>query len=543
MILLFFRAFVVAIVCYLWQKQGLISNPAIFTSGGLFLNPNTAVMKALPALFLCLLAALPTAPAAANPEATAVPVAAGAFPDGVTYTDGPAAHSKIITQETSRAVIDWQSFNIGKDAAVTFNQLAGSRSVTINRVTGGIDPTAIQGKLSANGTIVILDPNGVIFGKDAVIDVGGIVASTGQLRNGSAFLNGDAHEMLLSDIDADPAKGIENRSTQFTVRDRGLAAFVAPSVRNSGIITARLGHVTLASGSAATLDFYGDRLINIEVTEGLAAALPHGTAQIDNSGKIIAPGGTVQMTARAASAAIGSVINSDGLVVATHAEETRDGKIILHEGKITLSDGKSADKVLSNSIRVGKKSRVQDAIDMAVNGTTVYVNKGEYKESLTIDKPLVLRAYDPNTAVAFFGTDMLPVISVTAPDVEINGIALMNGEHGIKAENADHLFVHNSSVMNSASHAVYLISTRPYNDIENDNILQPKSGKPVYFQPAFSGNTGLDDARIFYTPAFSGFGAAPLVIEQAGIDVTALAALAPAAGEDYCSDTADCAGN
>lgn len=543
MILRFFRAFGVAIVCYLWQKQGLISNPAIFTSGGLFLNPNTAVMKALPALFLCLLAALPTAPAAANPEATAVPVAAGAFPDGVTYTDGPAAHSKIITQETSRAVIDWQSFNIGKDAAVTFNQLAGSRSVTINHVTRGIDPTAIQGKLSANGTIVILDPNGVIFGKDAVIDVGGIVASTGRLRNGSAFLNGDTHEMLLSDIDADPAKGIENRSTQFTVRDRGLAAFVAPSVRNSGIITARLGHVTLASGRAATLDFHGDRMVQITITEDLAAALPGGAVQIDNSGSIIAQGGTVQMTARAASAVIDSAINADGLVVATHAEETRDGKIILHEGKITLSDGKSADKDLPNSIRVGKKSRVQDAIDMAVNGTTVYVNKGEYKESLTIDKPLVLRAYDPNTAVAFFGTDMLPVISVTAPDVEINGIALMNGEHGIKAENADHLFVHNSSVMNSASHAVYLISTRPYNDIENDNILQPKSGKPVYFQPAFSGNTGLDDARIFYTPAFSGFGAAPLVIEQAGIDVTALAALAPAAGEDYCSDTADCAGN
>mgnify|MGYP003939101479 CR=1 FL=1 len=542
MILLFFRAFVVAIVCYLWQKQGLISNPAIFTSGGLFLNPNTAVMKALPALFLCLLAALPTAPAAANPEATAVPVAEeGAFPDGVTYTDGPAAHSKIITQETSRAVIDWQSFNIGKDAAVTFNQLAGSRSVTINRVTGGIDPTAIQGKLSANGTIVILDPNGVIFDAGAVIDVGGIVAATGRIGNELEFLNDKP--LQLADIDADPSAKVVNRAAQFTVRDRGLAAFVAPSVQNSGIITARLGHVTLASGRAATLDFHGDRMVQITITEDLAAALPSGAVQIDNSGSIIAQGGTVQMTARAASAVIDSAINADGLVVATHAEETRDGKIILHEGKITLSDGKSADKVLSNSIRVGKKSRVQDAIDMAVNGTTVYVNKGEYKESLTIDKPLVLRAYDPNTAVAFFGTDMLPVISVTAPDVEINGIALMNGEHGIKAENADHLFVHNSSVMNSASHAVYLISTRPYNDIENDNILQPKSGKPVYFQPAFSGNTGLDDARIFYTPAFSGFGAAPLVIEQEGIDVTALAALAPAAGEDYCSDTADCAGN
>jgi len=499
-------------------------------------------MKDFLPCFLCVITALlwPAA-AAAEPGALETPQAL-VLPAGVTYTDGPAAGGKIITQETLRAVIDWQSFNIGKDAGVTFNQLDGTNSVTVNRVVGGTDPSQILGKLSANGTVVILDPNGVLFGKDAAIDVGGIVASTGQLRNGSAFLNGDTHEMLLSDIDADPAKGIENRSTQFTVRDRGLAAFVAPSVRNSGIITARFGHVTLASGSAATLDFYGDRLINIEVTEGLAAALPRGTAQIDNSGKIIAPGGTVQMTARAAAAAIDSVINSDGLVVATHAEENRDGTIILHEGKMVVSDGKTEDRTLTNSIRVGRNSRVQEAVDSAVNGTTVYINGGQYKESLAIAKSLVLRPYDGRSTAAFFGAGLTPVITITSPDVELNGIATIGGEHGIKAENADNLFIRNSSVQSSASHAVYLIGTRPYNDLENDtsNIFQPLDGKPVYYHALAP---APDNARIFSTPFFSGFGSAPLVIEQAGIDVAALAAIAPAAGRDHCAESADCGGN
>lgn len=482
--------------------------------------------------------------ATAAPDAFETPIEAS-LPDSVTYTNGTAPGSKIITQKVgvTRAVLDWQSFNIGEDAAVEFRQLAGTNSVTVNRVIGGgTDPSKILGKLTANGTVVILDPNGVLFGTQAVIDVGGIVASTGHLANQADFEGG--LPMLLADMDAVPGAAVINQSAQFTVRDHGLAAFVAPAVQNNGVITARLGHVTLASGKAATLDFHGDRLIQIAVTDGLSAALPQGQVPVDNSGEIIANGGTVQMTARAASAAVDTVINSDGLIAATHAAG--------YDGKIILSDGKAADRELQNSIRVGTNNRIQSAVDLAVDGTSVYINSGTYTESLKIGKTISLQPFTAGALVTLMGTrargDTTPADTlafINAPDVEINGLTFAYGLHAIQAENADGLFVHDNYFINSFSHAVDVSDTQPLNDLAKDtsNTFIGIGGSPVFFHTV-SGNVSPDNNRIFNTPDFGGFSPAPLVIEEAGIDVSALAAIAPAAGNASCANNdTGCGGN
>lgn len=475
------------------------------------------------------------------PLPTETPVIS-ALPDGVEYTDGAAAHTKIITQTDNnslRSVIDWQSFNIGKDAEVIFKS-ANKSHVTVNRVVGGgTDPSRIYGRLTADGIVVILDPNGVFFSNTAVIDVGGIVAATGQLANKTDFENGA--DMLLADMDAVSGAMVQNNATQFTIRDAGLAAFVAPAVQNNGIITARLGHVSLASGKAATLDFCGDGMLKIAVTEGLAAALPHGRAHIDNKGKIIAPGGTVQMTARAAAAAIDTVINSDGLVVATHAEG-RDGKII-------LSNGKTPKRTLTNAVRVGKSSTIQNGLDAATENTTVYVNGGFYSESLQITKPLTLTTFD-SAGVAVFGRSGAAaesVVTVTAPNVTIDGLSLQEGFHGLFADHADGLDIRHITFKNSFSHGVYLRNTLPDSDIEHSgfNVFSGIGGKNVFVEGAAT-NDGPDNRRVFNTPAFGGFAAAPLVIEQAGIDIAALAALSPAAGDNQhsqCAEASSCAGN
>ena len=79
------------------------------------------------------------------------------------------------------------------------------------------------------------------------------------------------------------------------VADAGLAAFVAPSVENNGVINAKLGKVALASGgTSATVDLYGDDLVEIALDQQTTKAL------IKNTGTINAEGGTVLMTASAA---------------------------------------------------------------------------------------------------------------------------------------------------------------------------------------------------------------------------------------------------
>ena len=111
-------------------------------------------------------------------------------------------------------------------------------------------------------------------------------------------------------------RAVVNQGT-ITVKQAGLAALVAPQVANSGAITARLGHVVLAGAKTATLDLYGDGLLSLDVTNQVTQA-PVGrdgkpvTALVTNSGVILADGGTVQLTARAADGLVQNLVQAGG---------------------------------------------------------------------------------------------------------------------------------------------------------------------------------------------------------------------------------------
>ena len=80
-----------------------------------------------------------------------------------------------VEQGTAGAAINWEKFSIGKKHYVRFRQ-PGKNSIALNRVTGG-NPSEILGKLSANGQVFLVNPNGIYFGESARVDVSGIVAS------------------------------------------------------------------------------------------------------------------------------------------------------------------------------------------------------------------------------------------------------------------------------------------------------------------------------------------------------------------------------
>lgn len=235
--------------------------------------------------------------------------------------DRPSDGLLNIHQNTDRVVIDWESFNIGGNATTEFFQ-PGSNSLAVNRVTGrNSDPTQILGKLKANGQVMVLDRNGVIFGKNAVIDVGGIVASTGNVDT-NAVMRGD-QVLELSDF----GDGEIINNGMMNISDAGLAAFVAPTVINNGIINAKLGKVALSTGGErATVDLYGDGLVEIALDSQKTNAL------VKNAGVINAEGGTVALSASAAKEAVDEVINMSG-VVKVSSVTVKGGKIILSGGK------------------------------------------------------------------------------------------------------------------------------------------------------------------------------------------------------------------
>ncbi|WP_166444133.1 filamentous hemagglutinin N-terminal domain-containing protein, partial [Pararobbsia silviterrae] len=102
-----------------------------------------------------------------------------------------------INQSSQRAVIDWNTFNVGQGNTVRFNQ-PNAQAQTLNRVTGA-EASQIQGSLLANGQVLIQNANGVLFGNGAVVNVGALLATTKSI-DANAFMAGDPLELKSTGV-------------------------------------------------------------------------------------------------------------------------------------------------------------------------------------------------------------------------------------------------------------------------------------------------------------------------------------------------------
>ncbi|MCM2308842.1 MAG: filamentous hemagglutinin N-terminal domain-containing protein [Sulfuritalea sp.] len=239
-----------------------------------------------------------------------------ALPVGGVVAEGGAgissgAGTTTINQTSQNVAINWQSFSIGVGEAVQFVQ-PNSSSIALNRVLGP-DPSSILGNLSANGKVFLLNPNGVLFGHGAQVNVGGLVASTLNMSDGD-FMAGRYH------FAGNSKATVLNQGT--INAPGGYVALLGAEVGNDGIILARLGTVALAAGSEMTLDVAGDGLLNVTVSQGAVDAL------VQNGGLIQADGGQVLLTAKAAGNLLQSAVNNTGVIQA-QTIENRNGTIRL----------------------------------------------------------------------------------------------------------------------------------------------------------------------------------------------------------------------
>src|SRR5271157_499490 len=263
------------------------------------------------------------------------PMLAYANPQGGTVSAGQATISSNgnqlnINQTTGSAVIDWRSFNIAKGELTKITEPSAS-SMQLDRVNDA-NPSQILGSLTANGHIVLVNPNGVFFGPGSTVDAAGIVATTANISNDKFMAGG----RLAFNQPGNPNAAIVNQGT-ITAADAGLVGFVAPTVANQGVITAKLGTVALASGDTFTLDMTGDHKIEVAVSGDLQQQI------VSNSGTIQADGGTIQLTAAAARNVVDSISNS-GIIQANSVRNV-NGRILLYaEGSNAVPGNVTAKK-------------------------------------------------------------------------------------------------------------------------------------------------------------------------------------------------------
>lgn len=285
-----------------------------------------------------------------------------------------------VNQDSKRLAIDWSGFDIANDERVTFRQ-PDKDSVALNRVVGDA-ASVIDGTLSGNGHVYVINPNGVLFGKNASVDVGSLVASTARISDSDMtnFANADGITMAIPE---DSSAKVINAGT---IRaEGGLVVLHAAEVENSGTITNPEGTTALAAARNLSLSADTAGKINFTVDGALAKA------KALNSGTLKADGGYLVMTARSAGDVMSTVVNNTGTMEAKTLRQNEKGEILLDGGDNGIvelngtldASGMEAGQSAGSIKAIGAETHVEDGATLhaigAVDGGLIETS-GDYLE-------------------------------------------------------------------------------------------------------------------------------------------------------------------
>ncbi len=284
----------------------------------------------------------------------------------------PDATTTLIQQQSQSLAIDWTGFDVAGHELVRFQQPSSSAAV-LNRIFNEL-PSQIHGSIQANGQVFIMNPNGVIFGPGARVEVGGLMASS--------------LDMELADfMDGNYRFSASGGSVPGAVINRGLikaatgggVALLGGTVRNDGVIVADLGYVLMGAARQALVDFDGDGLIRFHVDGALLEdAAGQGDGQdmrqgsdesgtVLNTGEIRADGGQVLLSAAVARGIVDGAVNNEGIIRAASIERS--------SGTVTLS-ALGADVENSGTIDVSASGLI-DAGTVTLSSGADIRNRGQ----------------------------------------------------------------------------------------------------------------------------------------------------------------------
>ena len=281
---------------------------------------------------------------------------AQALPSGATVAAGQASivtrGAQMTVSNSPNAVLDWQSFSIGAGHGVRFEQQSASSQV-LNRIVGH-DASRIFGSLSSNGKVWLVNPNGVLFGPEARVNVGALFASTLDVSNAD-FLSGRAR---FAAAGTGPAAQLLNQG-EIVTPVGGQVWLIGESVRNEGLIRTPGGSIVLAAGHSV---------------EWVDPAQPHVVLRISapanealNLGRLIAsadsgPAGHIELH--------GGIVNQQGLVRADSLATDGAGRIVLRaQGDLVLGAGSLTSASAAGAGRGGQVQLLGDRV--GVRGSAV----------------------------------------------------------------------------------------------------------------------------------------------------------------------------
>jgi filamentous hemagglutinin family protein len=439
------------------------------------LRPLVAALAAVLPLWAIAQSRVPTLP---PPPVKTVPIPAASWR---VYGSGSAAPvntpnqyggvDQKIDQSSTKAIYQWNSFDISSDSSVTF-AMALRGSSALNRVIGSTAPSRIFGVLKATngGEIYLINANGILFGPGAQVDVGSLTASALNITDDefkSSLVNAISNPVPAFQYDGLAENFVDEKNfvrvdggANIVTENGGRVFLFAKRVENAGAITTPGGQTVLAGGERVYLGlptadsfaplYAAESNPDVPILRGLVVEVGRGPSGVDGSalndvsGHISAPRGNITI--------VGMAVNQNGRLSATTSvaengsiilraqggagpgtkQATDAGQLILGENSVTeiLPDTQTdadGNELTSNDSAGFITSRVDlsGASVRLIEGTNIIAPGGEVNISAEVRPrydsgiPRPYTAGDPLARIVI-GADVLIDVSGTT-DAQIDG--------------------------------------------------------------------------------------------------------------------------
>ncbi|RQO63792.1 filamentous hemagglutinin [Variovorax sp. KBW07] len=246
----------------------------------------------------------------------------GSTPDGRT--------SVTIRQTGDKAILNWETFNVGKATTVEFQQQKDW--AVLNRVNDPqARPSRIQGQIKADGTVLVVNRNGVVFGGTSQVDTRNLVVAAANMSDAQFQKNGiysaqaggqpaPAFTEALGKVEMQPGARIATRQPASVTQGGGYVLLLGTEVHNAGEVATPRGQALLAAGDGFIIRKGAGTVGNtFSTTRGNEVAprfAPDSTAGlVRNSGLMVAAEGDVTLAGRD--------VRQDGVALATTTVNTR----------------------------------------------------------------------------------------------------------------------------------------------------------------------------------------------------------------------------
>ncbi len=366
-----------------------------------------------------------------------------ANPTGLTVTSGSAIAQQIGSQlnvtVSQLAILNWQSFNIGAGETTSFLQPSSS-SIVFNEI-GDANPSRIYGNLNANGTVILANANGLYFGPNSMINVGGsFIATTAALP--PDFGAGSPWQFT----GMPPAASIVNYG-KIEVGSGKSLYLIAENVDNECTLAAPAGEVGLYAGESVLVSDSADG-------RGLSATLKVPAGVVNNFGQITADAGTIALQAQ--------VVNQNGILQANSVKNEKgvieliasDSVNLGADSQITANGDNSAAGSSGGTVVIQSENNFSDSVGSQIS--VVGGSQGGNGGNLEVSAPNILSLNSSMDASAQSGWDagtfFLDPVNITL------GITTANG-----AINVNTAFAGFSSILLQASGNITLNSGTTWN--------------------------------------------------------------------------------